>query len=81
MSLLSLPLRKIKLYNQFMAARKNLYRSRANKKVSGVFGGLGEFYNVDPTLLRLAWIAIVVFTGFVPGIIAYLIAALVMPKK
>ncbi|OGM30138.1 hypothetical protein A2630_02885 [Candidatus Woesebacteria bacterium RIFCSPHIGHO2_01_FULL_44_10] len=64
-----------------MAARKNLYRSRANKKVSGVFGGLGEFYNVDPTLLRLAWIAIVVFTGFVPGIIAYLIAALVMPKK
>ena len=64
-----------------MAARKNLYRSRANKKVSGVFGGLGEVYNVDPTLLRLAWIAIVVFTGFVPGIIAYIIAALVMPKK
>lgn len=64
-----------------MTAKGNLYRSNSNKKVSGVFGGLGEYYAIDPTILRLIWIAVVVFTGFVPGIIAYLIAVMVMPKK
>jgi len=68
-----------------MAARKTskkqLFRSEKNKKVFGVLGGLGEHFDVDPTLLRLAWILIVVFTGFIPGIIAYFIAALIMPQK
>ncbi len=64
-----------------MAAKKQLFRSKENKKVFGVLGGLGEHFDVDPTLLRLAWILIVVFTGFVPGIIAYIITALVMPQK
>ena len=60
-------------------AKKNLYRSKTNKKVYGVFGGLGEYYSIDPTLLRLVWIAVVVFTGFAPGIIAYLVAWVILP--
>ncbi len=64
-----------------MAAKKQLFRSNKNKKLLGVLGGLGEYFSTDPTLLRLAWILIVVFTGFFPGIIAYVIAALVMPQK
>jgi phage shock protein C len=63
-----------------MATKKYLHKSKTNKKVFGVFGGIGEHYNIDPTLLRLIWIAIVVFTCFAPGIIAYIIAALVMPS-
>jgi phage shock protein C len=64
-----------------MASKKQLFRSRKNKILFGVLGGLGDYYAIDPTLLRLAWILIVVFTGFVPGIIAYLLAALIMPQK
>ena len=50
---------------------KRLYRSEKNKVIAGIFGGLGEYGNIDPVFLRLIWILIVVFTGFVPGLIAY----------
>ncbi len=60
---------------------KRLYKSKENRVVSGVIGGIGEYFEVDPTLLRVFWILIVVLTGFVPGIIAYIIMALVMPHK
>lgn len=59
---------------------KKLYRSKTNRKLAGVFGGLAEVYDVDATLLRLGWILITVFTGFVPGIIAYILAVAVMPE-
>jgi len=60
---------------------KRLYRSQKNKVIAGVFGGLGEYGNIDPVFLRLIWILVVVFTGFVPGIVAYLLAIIVIPKK
>ncbi len=60
---------------------KRLYRSQKNKVIAGVFGGLGEYGNIDPVFLRLIWILIVVFTGFVPGLIAYFLAIIVIPKK
>lgn len=56
---------------------KKLYRSESNKMLCGVCGGVGEYFNVDPTLVRLLW-AILVFTG--PGIFAYLIAAVIIPR-
>ena len=43
-------------------------------------GGLGEFFGVDPTLLRLGYLILTVFTGFVPGIIGYLLAILIVPE-
>lgn len=58
-----------------------IYRSHDNKVFAGVFGGLGEFFNVDPVLLRLAFIFIFVFTGFAPAIIVYILAAIIMPKS
>lgn len=61
--------------------KKHLYRSDTNKVISGVIGGLGEYFDVDPTVLRLGWILIVVFTGFIPGCIAYLIGTAVVPRK
>ena len=61
--------------------RKKLFRSDKNKIMSGIFGGIGEYFDIDPSLLRLFWVLIVVFTGFLPGIIAYFTAVLVVPKK
>jgi len=60
---------------------KKLYKSNTNKIFAGVIGGIGEYFDIDPTLLRLAWILVVVFTGIFPGLIVYIIAALVVPKK
>jgi len=58
-----------------------LHRSSTNKKIFGVCGGLAEYFGADATIIRLGWIIITVLTGVVPGIIAYLIAAIVMPKS
>ncbi len=60
---------------------KKLYRSETNKVFSGMIGGLGEYVEVDPTVFRLVWIVITVFTGLLPGIVAYLIAALIVPRR
>ena len=58
---------------------KKLYRSSTNYKLAGVCGGIGEYFAIDPTLVRLAWILCSVLGG--AGLLAYIIAALVMPKK
>ena len=60
---------------------KHLYRSRENRVLAGVFGGLDDYLNVDPVILRLIWVLIAIFTGLVPGILAYLIAALIIPQR
>jgi phage shock protein C len=60
---------------------KKLYLSENDRKLSGVCGGIGEYFESDPTLVRLAWILLTVLTGVVPGIIGYIVAALVIPRK
>lgn len=57
--------------------QKKLYRSRDNRMLSGVCGGVGEFINVDPTIVRLVW-AVSCFWGV--GIIAYIIALIIIPE-
>jgi phage shock protein PspC (stress-responsive transcriptional regulator) len=57
---------------------KKLYRSRTNKKLFGVCGGLAEYFEIDATIIRLILALLVVFAGF--GVLAYLIAALIMPE-
>lgn len=49
--------------------------------LSGVLGGLGEYFDVDPVILRLAYIFVGVCTAIVPAIIGYVVAALIVPKK
>lgn len=61
--------------------QKKLYRSQANKTFLGVCGGLGEYFDVDPTVIRLAWLLLVIFSGIFPGLIAYVFAALLIPKR
>lgn len=58
---------------------KRLYKVEEGRMIAGVCGGIAEYFNVDPTLIRLAW----VFLGFCvgSGILAYIIAAIIMPNK
>lgn len=63
-----------------MAAVKLLRRSTTNKSWLGVCGGLGEYFGIDPVVIRVALVILTVATGFVPGLIAYLLTALVMPE-
>jgi len=64
-----------------MAAKKILYKSRDNKMLSGIFGGLGEYSGIDATLLRLGWVLVTVTTGLIPGVIGYIVAAVIVPEK
>jgi len=57
-----------------------LYRSRENKVLAGVCGGIGEYLDVDPVLIRLLYLMATVFTGLAPGILCYVIAIAVVPE-
>ncbi len=59
---------------------KKLYLSDTDKRISGVCGGIAEYFNIDPSLVRLGWLVMTVLTGLMPGIIAYFVAAIVIPK-
>ncbi len=63
----------------YTGGMKRLYRSRNNKTVAGVLGGLGEYLDIDPVLLRLFYVAVTVFTAVVPGIIVYVLAFIIVP--
>ena len=60
--------------------KKRLYKSRTNKKLCGVCGGLAEYLEVDATIIRLGWILMSCCT-FSFGFLAYIIAALIMPYE
>jgi phage shock protein C len=59
---------------------KRLYRSRDERMVAGVAGGIGEYLDLDPTLLRLAFVALTLAGGG-SGLLAYLILAIIMPLE
>ena len=70
---------EIKNEQETTKAPKRLYRSR-NKKICGVAGGLAEYFDLDPTIMRLLWI-LFAFVSCSTGVIAYLICALVIPQQ
>lgn len=55
---------------------KKLYKSVQDRKLCGVCGGIAEYFNIDPTIVRLAWVIFTLAGGC--GIIAYIIAAIIM---
>jgi len=59
---------------------KHLYRSDNNKVLAGVLGGLGEYFDVDPVVLRLAFVFLLLATAVLPGVIAYTAAVFIVPK-
>ena len=57
---------------------KKLYRSSTNKTIAGVCGGIAQYLNIDPTIVRVIW-ALVCLSG--AGLLAYLICALIIPEE
>lgn len=59
--------------------KKRLYKSNTDKKLDGVCAGIANYFNIDPTLIRLAWVIFTLAGGC--GLIAYIIAAIIMPRE
>lgn len=58
---------------------KRLYRSRRDVMICGVCGGIAEYFDIDPTIVRL--IAVVLIFGWSSGLLAYLVGAIIIPKN
>lgn len=59
--------------------KKRLCKSSTDKKVCGVCGGIANYFDVDPTVIRLIWVIFTLAGG--SGLIAYIIAAIIMPDE
>jgi phage shock protein PspC (stress-responsive transcriptional regulator) len=59
---------------------KRLYRSGTDKKIAGICGGIGEYLDVDPTVVRLITIILALATGLIPMTIGYIIAWFIIPE-
>ncbi len=58
---------------------KRLYKSKTNRVLFGVCGGLGEYFNIDPTIFRLAMVLLICGAG--SGLLAYIVAAIIIPEQ
>lgn len=63
-----------------MENKKTLRRSASDRKLSGVLGGVAEYFDLDPTLVRLFYVVLTFFCAGFPGVLLYIIMALVVPK-
>jgi len=58
---------------------KKLYRSLTDRKIAGICGGLGDYFNIDSTIVRLIWLAMIFAVG--TGVLAYIIGWIIVPKE
>ncbi len=58
--------------------KKRIYKSKSDKKLCGVCAGIAKYFDIDPTLIRLAWVVFTLLGG--SGILAYIIAAIIIPE-
>ncbi len=59
--------------------KKRLYRSRKDKRIAGVCGGIADYLAIDPTLVRILWVLLALAGG--PGVLLYIIMAVVIPEE
>ena len=64
-----------------MSKIRRLYRDENNKLIAGVASGLAIYADMDATVMRLLFLAATLFTGIVPGLIIYIVAAVIMPTE
>jgi phage shock protein PspC (stress-responsive transcriptional regulator) len=62
-----------------MAETRRLYRSRTDRKLGGVCGGLAQYFNTDATLIRVLFVALALLGG--PGLVIYLVLWIVVPEE
>jgi len=58
---------------------KRLYKIENGKMVCGVCGGIAEYFNIDPSLVRIGWVLLTFAAG--TGLLAYIVAAIILPEK
>ncbi len=61
------------------SSMKRLYRSEKNRMIAGVCGGIAEYFDIDPTLVRLGFVALSFMFG--GGVLVYILAAIIIPKE
>ncbi len=62
-------------------AQKTLYRSRTNRKCTGLIAGLAEYFDADVNMLRLVAVLLIIFSGIFPGLFVYLVGSAFVPVK
>ncbi len=60
--------------------QKRLFRSTRDVMISGVCGGIAEFFNIDPSIVRILWVVLSFASGGFLGLIAYIACAILLPK-
>ncbi len=60
---------------------KRLYRSRKDRMIAGVLGGMAKRYSIDPSLIRIITVILMIITGVVPFVIGYFIAWIIIPLQ
>ncbi len=60
---------------------KRLYRSRKDRMIAGVLGGMAKRYNIDPSLIRIITVILMIITGVLPFVIGYFIAWIIIPLQ
>ena len=58
---------------------KKLIRSATDRKLAGVCGGIGEYFGIDPTMVRIGWVVFCLLGG--SGVLAYFLCALIIPEE
>lgn len=64
-----------------MQMRKSLRRSRSNRMVAGVVGGLADYWSIDPTMARVVYVVASIVSAAFPGILVYLLLWLIIPEE
>ena len=64
-----------------MSTHPPLRRSRHNRMIAGVVGGLAEYFGLDPTLLRIIYVLVSIFSAAFPGILVYIILWILVPEE
>ena len=62
-----------------MAQTRKLYRSRTDRKLAGVCGGLAQYFNADPTVIRVLFVVLALLGG--PGLVIYLVLWIIVPEE
>ena len=60
---------------------KKLYKSRSNVKIDGICAGIADYFNIDPTLVRIGAFVMILATNIIPGLLFYLVAAFIIPRE
>ena len=60
---------------------KKLFRSKNEKLISGVCGGIATYFNVDPTVVRFIWVVVSLISASIPGVLIYIIGTFIIPEE